>query len=127
MDTAFLGRAVVDNVLYGHLAWFLYTPLTVVFEKVLLALALTEQQQDVAARRILIRVFYLLAGLNAGVHVASMLVFWQSGKMRQKVAEVFEYPFRAQHADASSAYYLLWDTIGAAWGALLWVVSDTGS
>ncbi|KAI9242563.1 MAG: hypothetical protein BYD32DRAFT_432046 [Podila humilis] len=126
-DTAFLGRAVACSVLYRHLAWFLYTPLTVVFEKVLLALVLTEQQQDVAARRILVRVFYLLAGLNAGVHVVSLMVFWQSGTTRQQVAEVFGYSFRAQHADASSAYYLLWDTIGASWGALLWVVSDTGS
>ncbi|KAG0036023.1 hypothetical protein BGZ82_004798 [Podila clonocystis] len=64
------------------------------------------QQQDLRARRVLVRVFYLLAGLNAGVHVASLLMFWHK---------------------ASSAYYLLWDTIGAAWGALLWIVADSGN
>ncbi|KAF9315640.1 hypothetical protein BG003_002814 [Podila horticola] len=126
-DEAFLGRAVAGQVLYGHLAWFLYTPLTVVFEKVALAWALTEHQQDLRARKILVRVFYLLAGLNAGVHVASLLMFWHSGTSTQQVVEVFRYQFRAEHAEASSAYYLLLDTIGAAWGALLWIVADSGS
>ncbi|KAF9329554.1 hypothetical protein BG006_007378 [Podila minutissima] len=126
-DASFLGRAVAGQVLYSHLAWFLYTPLTVVFEKAILALVLTEQQQDLRARQVLLRVFYLLAGLNAGVHVASVLAFWHSGTSTRQVAQVFGYQFRAEHAEAASAYYLLWDMVGAAWGSLLWIVADAGS
>ncbi|KAG0011004.1 hypothetical protein BGZ81_002441, partial [Podila clonocystis] len=90
-DASFLGRAVAGQVLYGHLAWFLYTPLTVVFEKVVLAVVLIDETST------------------------------------EQVVQVFGYQFRAERAEASSAYYLLWDTIGAAWGALLWIVMDSGT
>ncbi|KAF9277849.1 hypothetical protein BGZ74_003236, partial [Mortierella antarctica] len=127
LPRVFLGRAVAGQVLYGHLAWFLYTPLTVVFEKAILALVPTEQQQDLRARQVLLRVFYLLARLNTGVHVASVLAFWHSGTSTRQVAQVFGYQFRAEHAEAASAYYLLWDMVGAAWGSLLWIVADSVS
>ncbi|KAG0342852.1 hypothetical protein BG004_005568 [Podila humilis] len=130
-------RVASLNLILGVFAWMLYTPITVVFGKILLTTGWTEQEQDRKARMVLKTGFYLVGAVNMLAHFVSIHEFIEAVALAkggsfeatrddlvQQVLQVFSYGFRAEQDTAAAAYFFLVDALGCIWGMCLLVAAD---
>ncbi|KAG0369251.1 hypothetical protein BGZ54_010471 [Gamsiella multidivaricata] len=68
-----------------------------------------------------------MAGLNAGLHLAALIAFWNGSTPIKHILLSFSHQFRVDHIYYASAYFLLWDFFGAVCGSFMWILSDTRS
>lgn len=130
-ENTWIPLATAINVPLEFSLWFVYTPLTFLFESILVPTPASEVErarQDRRARQLVIKSTRVFAFLSSMVHFASLAAFLTGTTTPvSDILNSFRLSFRLENILYAPAYFLLWDFFGAILGSLYWVLSDAES
>ncbi|KAI8362496.1 hypothetical protein B0O80DRAFT_493478 [Mortierella sp. GBAus27b] len=113
---SWIPQSVAVNVVLTISMWFIYTPLTWVFGMVVGSESKEGARmgrQETKARQLVRDTFVVMAGLNTGLHYASLINFWHGSTPFQVIIDSFSHQVRVDQIYNAPAFFLFLDFLGA--------------